>query len=440
VAKADDSNIKFIASTQLASIVPTQFSANGGTIFSIVGSSFSLNIKYTVKFYRDDDYYVTVVASPVSVTVLSGYSPAWPFPAAQVRVSVEFQGAAISDFRPVIVFLPRISGLHTLPDVSGPFLPIKASGLSPITYSCNISDARTGLSILTKGSLAAASSEQPFILFPILMESGLFPVFDSLVVDPLSQSMLLKTDRAPFSPDFTLSHQDWAMKAFVFDFASSSVPLILNQVNPDNQKFAIPASSVSSYSDNRIFASSYDNALFLRFSVQLSSPESPNPLHALEGMPIECKFEREHNGIFYSSSYSVLLLPRSKVQCSDSFREQNGNNVTISVNPKCGVANCKFRIVSIVVENRRQPSSGYPPTSSFMVGSQNIGCNTATPIFFVSPFDSLANSAFREFIAVCVFNNTDTVQGGPVAFLAKANVSSVNWQYNATASISYRVL
>ena len=75
-----------------------------------------------------------------------------------------------------------------------------------------------------------------------------------------------------------------------------------------------------------------------------------------------------------------------------------------------------------------------------MVGFQNIGCNTATPIFFVSPFDSLANSAFREFIAVCVFNNTDTVQGGPVAFLAKANVSSVNWQYNATASISYRVL
>ena len=80
------------------------------------------------------------------------------------------------------------------------------------------------------------------------------------------------------------------MKAFVFDLASSSVPLILNQVNPDNQKFAIPASSVSSYSDNRIFASSYDIALFLRFSVQLSSPESPNPLHALEGMPIECKF------------------------------------------------------------------------------------------------------------------------------------------------------
>ena len=145
-------NIQFAASAEWAAIAPDSFSAMGGSVFSIVGSSFSLRDSYTVKFYADDVHYVDVAAFPVSASVLSGYSPAWPFPAARVTVSVEYQGEPLSSFRRNASFYPEISSLQTLSDAFGPFLFLKASGLSPIDYTCTISDIRTGLSIQTKGS------------------------------------------------------------------------------------------------------------------------------------------------------------------------------------------------------------------------------------------------------------------------------------------------
>jgi len=96
--------------------------------------------------------------------------------------------------------------------------------------------------------------------------------------------------------------------------------------------------------------------------------------------------------------------------------------------------------VNVVVEDRDRgwvDHHEYP--SNFMVGSQNIGCNMAVPSL-IAPFDSSGSSASREFLFACVINNTDTAQGGPVAMIAKVNVSSVNWKNSATAFISYRVL
>jgi hypothetical protein len=443
IARTASELLRYTASAEWTSIAPTSFSAIGGSVFSISGSHFSLSGTYTVKFYVDEIYhYVSVVAVPISASILSGYSPAWPFPASQVIVSVEFQGSQISSFRQNVLLFPEISKLQTLPAFSGPFLYVKASGLSPIAYTCSISDARSGLTIQTSATLGNATSNRPYLLRPMRLISTIpIAVNPFQLLLPFKLSSEPYSSSPPFSPDFSSSIRDWDLKSIQFDLFSVQVPLILTastvELSPSvgfgtgwQHGFEIPAVQES------------PAVSFLRIIVKLSSPENPpqEDSSSPEGIMVQCEFEilPSTSMLAIRSSYSVLLPYLSQVECSHSFRKLSTSSSVIIRVTACST--CKFRVAQLVFENRQLPSHQMP--STFMFGSQDIGCKGFSPSFFglAAQFDSFKSSAFREQVALCVINNTDTALGGAVALMAKVDVSSVNRQYDANASVSYRVL
>jgi len=64
-----------------------------------------------------------------------------------------------------------------------------------------------------------------------------------------------------------------------------------------------------------------------------------------------------------------------------------------------------------------------------VIRQEHFGCdNSDDSVPFVAPFDS-ESSAVQEWIALCVINNTDTVQGGAVALIAKVTVPAVHQQF-----------
>jgi hypothetical protein len=440
------SEVKFIASSSWTSIVPDKFSASGGTVFSVVGSSFSIRSTYIVKFYADEIvHFVSVVASPVSATLLSGYSPAWPFPASQVNVSVEFQGAPISSHRKVVSYLPEISELQTLSDFSGPFVYVKGSGLSPVEYRCTISDIRTGLSVHTMGALINSNSKLPKVMRPIQLISG----FDqpphvvnafTLLFPFVLLSQPSQYHSPPFYPDFSWSLQDWSPSILEFNLSASVLPVVFERIVEQDILFS--AFSVSSWSQAINFPASappLSMTSFLRLSVRLASPQSSHPSDIVDGIMVQCVFEIEFLGNSFNSSYSVLLFPHSQVQCSHSFLDSI-SRVTIHVNSQC--LSCKFSVVDAIVEKRKTLGLDQLLPSTFIYGSRDFGCKGTSShvVAFVFPLESIGTNTLRESIAICVINNTHTVPGAATALFAKISVSSVNPQYNANATVSYRVL
>jgi hypothetical protein len=439
IARTSNQFLRFTASAEWTSIAPDKFPAIGGAVFSIVGSSFSLGSHYSVKFYVDEIYhYVSVIAVPISATALSGYSPAWPFPASQVTVSVEFQGSNVSNYRQNVTIFPEISRLQTLPDFSGPFLYLKASGLSPVAYTCSITDSRTGLSIQTRATLGNATGSLPYSLRPTLLKST-----TPLVVDPFSLLMPFNlfsdpfVSSPPFSPDFTSVVSDWNLKSLEFDMIATKVPVIFVQKDAD----ITPPYTNSLYSSwehhGSGFVSQNPNS-FVRMVVKLSSPETQprNIFPSPEGNMVRCYFViRLSDGQVFDSSYSVILPHFSQVECSHSFRQQS-TSVNVTIRVMC--SSCVFRIAKAFFEQRQQPAILMP--STYIFGSLDIGCKSTSGVAWVAPFDSFESSAFRQWIALCVINNADTANGGAVSLIAMVNISSVNRQYDATALVSYRVL
>jgi hypothetical protein len=427
-------SILYTATPEWTSISSDSFSAMGGSVFSVVGSSFSLRNKYTVKFSLNAYHYVSAVVVPISSTALTGYSPAWPFPAAQVIVSVEFQGIAISSFRQSVTFFPEISRLHPVADSSGPFLYLKASGLSPIAYTCHITDIKTGSLVQTTGSLMSASGFRPYVLRPMFVNSTdkqFFVDRFTILFRSVLSSEASNIYSPPFSPDFMTSIPDWALKSLQFNLLKSTVPTVFQ--TEVEKRTPTSLHHYGWFEEFHFSTMSADPMSYLRFAVQFSSPQSSSALVSSEGIMIRCDFVIESGGNTYSSSHTVLLQPQSPVNCSHSFRETI-SRVAITVTT---CSSCRFRVDNSIVEKWNVPSTVQP--STFMFGTQDIGCSDSN-IALVAPFDSLGSSLFREWIALCVMSNIFTAQGGAVAFIAKVNVSSVNRQHEVNATVSYRVL
>jgi hypothetical protein len=431
--------MSYIATPEWTSISSDKFSAMGGSVFTVIGSSFSLRSKYTVKFSFDSHHYVSAVVVPVSATILTGYSPAWPFPSSQVDVTVEFQGIAISNFRQSVTFFPEISRLQPAAEFSRPFLYFKASGLSPISYTCHITDVRTGSLVQTRGTLRNATSLLPYGMRPMFLNSTdkqfFFDRFTILFRSVLS-SEASNAYSPPFSPDFLTSVQDWVLKDFRFNILKSKIPTVF-QSEVDRKP---PTSLEQShwFEDFQFTTPNNDAMSYLRLTVQFSTPtiltaENSAAFDFSEGIMIRCDFAIESEGKFYSSSHTVLLQPLFPVECSHSFRETI-SRVSINVTT---CSSCRFRVDNAIVEKWRLTPYSIP--SSFMFGTQDIGCSDSN-LALVAPLDSLGSSLFREWISLCVINNTFTSDGGAIAAIAKVNVSSVNRQHEVNATVSYRVL